>query len=333
MSIKLASDKTAIAEAIHHLKNGDIVAVPSETVYGLAADACNQDAVAKIFEAKGRPSHNPLIVHVATIKDASKLIEMNDDARALAQNFWAGGLTIIGKLIDKNIAPNVTAGLETLAVRVPAHPVFQTLLKEFGKPIAAPSANGSGRLSATSPQIVSDTLHVQPALILAGGISTGGLESTIIDCSGERPAILRYGMISKERIETVIDYLDDKVALQKNQTPKSPGQLLRHYAPNTSIRLNAVDVRDNEALLAFGSLKFMAHKMGGFAKDTLPSTHLKNLSEEGDLDEAAHHLFAYLHDLDKLNVASIAIMPIPNDGIGQSINDRLTRACQAQKMT
>jgi len=332
MSMKLASDKAAVLQAVEFLKAGEIVALPTETVYGLAADATNETAVAKIFEAKGRPANNPLIVHVPSMKQAQSLIDMNDKARALAQAFWPGALTIIGTLKSKDIAPNVTAGLDTLAVRIPSHGIFQDILKQLGKPIAAPSANGSGHVSASSPKIVADTLHVQPALILASGITECGLESTIIDCTNDVPVLLRYGAISQDRIKDVVGVIEDKVTLTNNEAPKSPGQLLRHYAPRTSIRMNAVDVREGEALLAFGSTKFMAHVHGGYAGDVLPSTHLKNLSDEGDLEEAAHHLFAYLHDLDLLSPNVIAVMPIPDKGIGQSINDRLRRACHAQKM-
>ncbi len=325
----LPADQNGINEAVQLLNNGACVALPTETVYGLAANATSDSAVAGIFAAKGRPSQNPLIVHVQNIEEARKLIVMNDTAEKLALRYWPGPVTIIGIMkAGIAISKTVTAGLRTLAVRVPAHPVFQSVLQQCGFPLAAPSANASGTLSPTTPQIVANGLKDKIPLILAGGITEKGLESTIIDCSGDAPVLLRHGAVSKDDLEQLIGVIEDGTVT--TDKPKSPGQMLRHYAPNTPIRLNAVDVDENEALLAFGNTKFMGIRTGGFAKD-LPTPLFKNLSEGGDLDEAAHHLFSYLHALDQSGAETIAIMPIPETGIGVAINDRLRRACQAQK--
>ncbi len=329
MTKLIAPNAGGIEAAVDLLKQGECVALPTETVYGLAANATNADAVARIYEAKGRPDHNPLIVHVATIEDVTQLIEMNAKAQALAARFWPGPLTIVGRMkAGKNIAPAVTAGLETLAVRVPNHPVFRAVLQGCGFPLAAPSANASGTISATSPQIVMAGLSGKIPLVVAGGTTDKGVESTIIDLSGDEPALLRHGGVPKELIEAIIGALVD--ATKPTATPKSPGQLLRHYAPRARLRLNAVDVAPGEALLAFGSLKFMGIQGGGWAKD-LPFNKLKNLSETGDIDEAAHNLFLHLHDLDQSGATTVAVMPIPETGIGVAVNDRLRRACQAQE--
>lgn len=325
----LPADENGITEAVRLLQDGQCVALPTETVYGLAANATSQNATQSIFTAKGRPAQNPLIVHVQNIAEAQKLIVMNDTAHKLAARYWPGPLTIIGALRDDaSIAANVTAKLNTLAVRVPAHPVFQSVLKACGFPLAAPSANASGTLSPTTPQIVASGLKNKIPLILAGGITDKGLESTIVDCNGDQPILLRYGAIPKDDIASLIGDIVDGVTT--TDAPKSPGQMLRHYAPNTPVRLNAVDVESDEALLAFGNTKFMGIRQGGFAKD-LPPQRFKNLSEGGDLDEAAHNLFAHLFALDQSGAKTIAVMGIPDTGVGVAINDRLRRACQAQK--
>lgn len=329
MSRMIAANAGGIAAAVDLLREGQCVALPSETVYGLAADARDPTAIARIYEAKGRPGHNPLIVHVASLEKAAALIELDARAQALAGRFWPGPLTIVARMKpDNGIAPSVTAGLATLAVRVPRHPVFRAVLDACGFPLAAPSANASGTLSATSPQIVLSGLSGKIPLVVADGITEKGVESTIIDLSGETPALLRHGGVPRELIEAAIGTVEDHT--KPTVAPKSPGQLLRHYAPRARLRLNAVDVTADEALLAFGSLKFMGVQGGGWAKD-LPATRLKNLSESGDLDEAAHHLFAHLYALDQSGAAAIAVMPIPDTGIGVAINDRLRRACQAQE--
>lgn len=327
MAIKAVSPKN-IEEAAQILRDGGLVGMPTETVYGLAANALNGEAVAKVFEAKGRPAINPLIIHVYSIDEAAKYVELNDLARAAAHKFWPGPLTmILPKVQGCKVSDLASAGLDTLAVRVPAHKVALSLLKNAAVPLAAPSANKSGSLSPTSPAHVHDSLGGKVDMILAAGASSVGLESTVLDLSGEEPVVLRPGGVSAEDLSEVLGvevrYADGDV-----DKPKSPGLLLKHYAPNTKVRLNAVDVDEGEALLAFGSLKFMGLKQGGFAKD-LPEVRLCNLSDRGDLHEAAANLFAMLKELDKSNAKAIAVMSIPDEGIGRAINDRLRRAAES----
>jgi L-threonylcarbamoyladenylate synthase len=317
-----------ITKAATLIKDGQLVAFPTETVYGLGADATNAQAVASIYALKMRPSFNPLICHVADLNAAEKLALFDARARSLAQIFWPGPLTMV--LPHKNTSPVAdicTADLPTIAVRVPSHPVARALLEKAGVPIVAPSANLSGTVSPTSAIHVAESFGADAPFILAGGISPVGLESTIIDLSDpdQPPILLRPGSITREDIEAVIG----PVRLALKDTPiTSPGQLARHYATATPLRLNAVDVKPGEALLAFGSLKFMAAEGVGFAKD-LPHTLLRNLSPEGDLTIAAANLFAMLRDLDKSGATGIAVMPIPNEAIGIAINDRLRRAATA----
>lgn len=321
----IVSNPKAIERAASILKDGGLVAMPTETVYGLAADARNGKAVARIFEAKGRPSFNPLIVHVNSIEEASKIADLSDKERIVAQNFWPGPLTMILKRrADSGLSDLVTAGLETVAVRVPAHETARALIEACGFPIAAPSANISGSLSPTSPAHVAAGLGDKIDLILADGSCKFGLESTVLDCTGNKPLVLRPGGISAEEIARI---LDEEVSyyLGETDTPKSPGQLLKHYAPDTPVRLNAIDLEEGEALLAFGSIKFMGVKGKGAASD-LPDTMIRNLSEQGDLYEAASNLFAMLRDLDRAEHKRIAVMAIPERGIGIAINDRLRRA-------
>jgi L-threonylcarbamoyladenylate synthase len=315
----------AIAEAAAILRKGGLVAMPTETVYGLAANALDGVAVAKIFAAKGRPSFNPLIVHVVDGEAAAVLTVMNDDARLIAARFWPGPLTmILPRAPDCPVSDLCSAGLPTLAVRVPAHPVAEKLLRKCGVPLAAPSANRSGAISPTAPAHVLQSLGDAVDFILAAGSCAVGLESTVLDLSGPEPVVLRPGAISAEDIGHVLgrpvgyDFGD-------HDKPKSPGQGLRHYAPSIPVRMNAVDVAPGEALLGFGSLKFMGVKGGGSAKN-LPPDSLRNLSESGDLYEAAANLFRMLRDLDRPGHAGIAVMNVPDQGIGIAINDRLRRA-------
>lgn len=320
-----------LQEAAALIKAGEVVAFPTETVYGLGADATNAKAVAKIFAAKGRPSFNPLISHGF---DQAQLEEegiFDSRARALADQFWPGPLTmILPKHPRARICDLTRAGLETVALRVPDHAVALKLIETCGVPLAAPSANRSGTLSPTSPHHVAASLAdaVPPVpLILAGGACAVGLESTVIDLTGREVVILRAGAISAEDIE---QYLDESVTyeLTPTEAPRSPGQLLRHYAPGIPMRLQAVDVAADEALLAFGPLKFMGIKGGGHARD-LPPHQIRNLSEGGDLLEAAANFFAYLRDLDQPEFSKIAVMDIPAIGIGIAINERLSRAAKA----
>lgn len=326
MSIKAANPQS-IKEAAILLNAGGLVAMPTETVYGLAANAFDGQAVARIFEAKGRPSFNPLIVHVLGVREASGLVEMDERAMAVADRFWPGPLTLIlPRRADCEISELVGAGLPTLAVRVPRHKVTQDLIKAAGVPLAAPSANRSGSLSPTSPIHVADSLGENVDLILAAGPSEVGLESTVLDLSGDKPVILRPGAVTAEELSEV---LEEEVLVDNGESekPKSPGMALKHYAPDTPVRLNAIDVEDGEALLAFGSEKFMSIRSGGAVSD-LPDEMRLNLSADGDLHEAAANLFAMLKELDQPACKTIAVMAIPNTGLGVAINDRLKRAAQ-----
>lgn len=321
----LAINDQSLKDAANLLKSGGIVAFPTETVYGLGANALNGSAVAKIFEAKGRPSFNPLITHVLSLADAEEYGFFSEEACKLAHYFWPGALTmIVPRRAGCDISELVTAGLDTIALRVPAHKVARQLLKVCGLPLAAPSANISGEVSPTAPAHVAESLKDRVEIVLAGGACQIGLESTVIDMSGAEPIILRPGSITADDISTV---LGRKITIDigDHNAPKSPGQLLKHYAPRIPLRMNAIDLQAGEALLAFSTVRFMGIKGGGAAKD-LPETSRKNLSEDGDLYEAASNLFAMMRALDKPEHKGIAVMPIPNIGVGIAINDRLKRA-------
>ncbi len=326
----IATSPESIARAAELLRSGHLVAFPTETVYGLGANALDGQAAARIFEAKGRPSFNPLIVHVPDMQAAATLVDMNETARAVADRFWPGPLTmILPRRADCPASELCSAGLPTLAVRVPADKTAQALLRQAGVPVAAPSANRSGTLSPTTPAHVADSLGTAVAMILAAGPCTVGLESTVLDLSGDTPLVLRPGAVSASDIAAA---LEEEVAYhdETTDTPKSPGQLLRHYAPRTALRLNAIDLKPGEALLAFGSDKFMGIRGGGSAKD-MPDTARRNLSEGGDLHEAAANLFRMLHDLDRPAHKAIAVMAVPDTGLGRAINDRLRRAAASTK--
>ena len=304
----------AIAEAAAALRRGELVAFPTETVYGLGADATNARAVAAIFEAKGRPRFNPLIVHVADAAAAGRLGKLTACGQRLADALWPGPLTLV---LERQpacpIADLATAGLTTLGVRVPAHRIAQRLLAEAGLPIAGPSANRSGHVSPTTAAHVAADLADRVAMILDGGPTAVGLESTVVDVTGKAPVILRRGGVSRETIAEIIG-APIEVATGAADKPASPGMLARHYAPATPVRLNARDVRDGEALLAFGP------RMPAHAGPVI------NLSAVGDLAEAAANLFAALRTLDAAGATAIAAMPIPEEGLGEAINDRLRRA-------
>lgn len=319
---------SAIIRGAELLRNGKLVVFPTETVYGLGANALDGQAVAGIFEAKGRPQFNPLIVHVSQAKEAEEYVEFSEMAKVAAMHFWPGPLTmILPRKKGCRVSELCSAGLSTLAVRVPAHDIAQKFLKETGVPVAAPSANRSGSISPTLPILAAESLGESVDLILAGGPCTVGLESTVLDLSGKQPVVLRPGAITAEQIEEVLCVPVGYDFGEKIDKPKSPGQLLRHYAPSIPVRLKAVDVEAGEALLAFGSTQFMAMKGGGFAHN-LPETAFKNLSEQGDLIEAASNLFAYLHLLDCPEHKAIAVMDIPEQGLGIAMNDRLRRAAK-----
>lgn len=309
------ADRDAIEEAGRLLRAGALVAFPTETVYGLGADATNGRAVAAIFEAKGRPRFNPLIVHTANLAAAEGIAIVTPAARKLADAFWPGPLTLVLKRRpEASVSDLVSAGLDTVALRVPAHAIAQALLAAAGRPLAAPSANRSGRVSPTSAQHVSDDLGARVAMILDGGPSQHGLESTVLDVTGDDVVLLRPGAVTREAIEAVLGAKLASGPESDDVHPTSPGQLASHYAPNAALRLGARDVRADEALLAFGN---DAPATAG------PSI---NLSPSGDLAEASAGLFAALRDLDRTGKATIAVMPIPDHGLGEAINDRLRRA-------
>jgi L-threonylcarbamoyladenylate synthase len=296
---------TAIADAARILREGGLVAFPTETVYGLGADATDDRAVARIFAAKGRPSFNPLIVHVPDLAAAEAVVEFNALARRLAARFWPGPLTLV--LPRKaGVSLLVSAGLDTVAVRVPADDTAQALLRAAGRPIAAPSANASGTISATTAAHVADSLGGKVDMILDGGPAARGIESTVIGFA-RGPTMLRLGAVARGDIEAITGKLHDPQGIEG-----SPGRLESHYAPNKPLRLNATDARPGEALLGFGT----------------NVTATSNLSPSGDLIEAAANLFAMLRELDAGDAVSIAVAPIPQDGLGEAINDRLTRAAR-----
>jgi len=301
-----------IRRAAKALVRGDIVAFPTETVYGLGANALDPRAVAKLFAAKERPRFNPLIVHVPNLAEATEYALINELGRKLAQAFWPGPLTLVLKKRSTcGIADLVSAGLDTLAVRVPAHPAAQELLAKAAVPIAAPSANRSGRISPTTAQHVEAELGDVPAMILDGGPCPLGIESTVVSLVGRDPVLLRAGAIPREQIENVLGA--PLAAAKTAERASSPGQLASHYAPNTPLRLDAIAAGPDEALLAFGG------EVPAGARATV------NLSPSGNLEEAAAKLFAALRELDQLGASAIAVMPIPGTGLGEAINDRLRR--------
>jgi L-threonylcarbamoyladenylate synthase len=290
----------SIAEASRLIGSGEPVAVPTETVYGLAADATNAQAVARIYAAKGRPSFNPLIVHVPDLAAAQRIGIFDDQAANLAWEHWPGPLTLVVPLRpDAGIASLVTAGLPTIALRVPAHAAMQALLRAAGCPLAAPSANASGRISPTRAEHVLGSLGGRIPLIIDGGATERGLESTIIAVTGGAPRLLRHGPI-------LID------AAQIHRGIEAPGQLASHYAPAKPLRIDAQTAAEDEFLIGFGAVAGEA-----------------NLSRTGDLVEAASRLFDLLHLADAADKPRIAVAPVPATGIGAAINDRLQRAAAA----
>jgi L-threonylcarbamoyladenylate synthase len=307
----LPASPSAIARAARLLRAGRLIAFPTETVYGLGADATNERAVAAIFAAKGRPRFNPLIVHVPGLAEAEAYAMFDARARAIAAHFWPGPLTLVLRRRDGcGLALLASAGLDTMAIRAPAHPVAQALLRAAGRPIAAPSANRSGRVSPTEAAHVADELGARVALILDDGRTPVGLESTVLDLSGEAPALLRPGGVTLEELTELVG----PISVRASGPLRSPGMLASHYAPALPLRLEAGEARPGEALLAFG-----ADPPPGFAE-------ILWLSRGGDLAEAAANLFAMLRRLDRPPFTGIAVMPIPEHGLGQAINDRLRRA-------
>ncbi|SDG60948.1 L-threonylcarbamoyladenylate synthase [Sulfitobacter delicatus] len=306
MTETLTSTAEGIARAAELLRDGVLVALPTETVYGLAADARNGVAVAGIYEAKGRPSFNPLIVHLPDVEAAKRYVEWSDEADRLAQAFWPGALTLVLPLkAGSGLSSLVTAGLPSLAVRVPAHPAMKQVLEALEGPVAAPSANPSGKISATTAAHVLAGLQGRIAAVLDDGPCSVGVESTIIGLTGERPALLRAGGLPVEAVEAA---LGETLETVDGAEIIAPGQLQSHYAPGAAVRLDAVTVEPGEVLLGFG-----------------PMDCDLNLSPAGDLTEAAANLFDHLHQLDATG-KPISVAPIPDHGLGRAINDRLARA-------
>ncbi|MGD0532471.1 MAG: L-threonylcarbamoyladenylate synthase [Methyloceanibacter sp.] len=309
----VAATHEAIERAAQALARGEIVAFPTETVYGLGANALNASAVAKIFAAKARPRFNPLIVHVPGPDEAGRYAVIGDTARTLMQAFWPGPLSLVlPRRAGSAIAVLTSAGLGTIALRAPSHPVARALLEAAKLPIAAPSANRSGRISPTTAAHVEAELGNLPVMTLDGGSCSLGLESTVLGIEGDEVTLLRLGALPRVAIETVLGHR--LAAPEAGAGPISPGQLATHYAPGTPLRLDAIDAREGEALLAFGpdALDFEGPMI--------------NVSPRGDLAEAAVNFFAALRELDARGASSIAVMPIPRHGLGEAINDRLERA-------
>lgn len=310
----LSPDETGIARAVAIWRKGGLVAFPTETVYGLGADACNGEAVARIFAAKGRPTFNPLIIHVADLANARRFARFSDIAERLAGAFWPGPLSLVLPMRkDAGLSPLVTAGLDSVAVRVPQTSLARALLEAFGGAIAAPSANLSGTISPTAPEHVLQGLAGRIDAVIDGGAAEVGLESTIVHPDLSPPALLRPGGLPLEAIEAA---LGCRLQSAENaEKPLSPGQLLSHYAPKSRLRPDQSNPPDGWLWLGFGP---------ACAASDL------TLSASGDLVEAASNLFAMLHQLDEIarkdGKAGIAIAPIPDHGLGAAINDRLTRA-------
>ena len=315
-TILKSANPEAIAEAAMILRAGGLVAMPTETVYGLAADATSDRAVAAIYAAKQRPKINPLIAHVASLAQARREAVFSDDAMNLANTFWPGPLTLVLPVASGcSVSLLARAGLESVALRAPDHPVAQALIAAAGKPLAAPSANRSGHISPTLASHVLADLDGRIDMILDAGPCRVGLESTIVACLEDGPRLLRRGAIAGEALEAAIGRPVADESTGSEAAPTAPGRLLSHYAPRAGLRLNAVNVGPGEAALDFG---------GTFA--AAKSTRCLDLSPRGDLEEAAANLFAYLRELDATGASTIAVAPIPERGIGAAIADRLWRA-------
>ena len=312
---------TAAEPAARVLRAGGLVAFPTETVYGLGADATNAEAVARLYEAKGRPSFNPLIAHVIDAAAARALAHFDQAAERLAEAFWPGPLTLVlPRRADCPVAELATAGLDTIAVRVPSHPVARAILAAVGRPLVAPSANRSGHVSPTTAQHVLADLRGRIELIVDGGQTPMGLESTIVACL-DTTMLLRPGALPRTQLERMVPLGAPPPAARSSArddpAPLAPGQLASHYAPRARLRLHAQNVQAGEALLAFGPLT---------AEGADRAALVLNLSARGDLIEAAANLFSHLRALDAAGAATIAVMPVPHTGLGEAINDRLARA-------
>jgi L-threonylcarbamoyladenylate synthase len=316
----LPASEAAVAAAAHTLREGGLVAFPTETVYGLGADATNAAAIARLYQAKGRPAFNPLIAHVGDLAAAREIGRFDAAALRLAEAFWPGPLTLVLPKTDHcAVADLATAGLDTVAIRIPAHPVASDILRVFGRPVVAPSANLSGHVSPTTAAHVRSDLEGRIDLIVDGGAVAVGVESTIVGIFDE-PMLLRPGGLPRADIERVLGRALKQLpgdAENDSGQPLAPGMLASHYAPRTQVRLGAIRVEPGEALLAFGS-----DAISGIDA----AATVMNLSARGDLAEAAANLFGYLRALDSKAAQTIAVMPIPDDGLGEAINDRLRRA-------
>lgn len=316
----ISPTRESIKAAALLLQEGHLIGVPTETVYGLAADATNDVAVAKIYETKGRPQFNPLIVHVSSVEEARLYVEFTPVAELLAAAFWPGPLTLVlPRRRDAEVSYLVSAGLDTLAIRCPDHEVMRDLITATGHPLAAPSANPSGRISPTTAAHVYDGFKdmEEPVLILDGGSCEVGVESTVVDVTGSLAVVLRPGGLSMEDLGEVCSV----VSCDENSDIKSPGMLIKHYSPQHKIRLNAEMVGAGEVLLAFGN-----NVLGG-------GLFTLNLSPSGNLVEAAANLFSMLHQLDAMECDGIAVMSVPEHGLGFAINDRLKRAASRDNKT
>jgi len=315
----IRADANAVAEAARCLASGGLVAFPTETVYGLGADATNGPAIARLYAAKGRPSFNPLIAHVADVAAAHALAVFDADADKLAAAFWPGPLTLVlRKRADCPVAELATAGLDTIAVRMPDHPVARDILRAFGRPVVAPSANRSGHVSPTTAAHVLADLRGRIDLILDGGPTTVGVESSIVACL-DRPTLLRPGGLPRGDIEGALGHAlaEAPAGSTDPDAPLAPGLLASHYAPKARLRLDATSVRAGEALLAFGP---------SLPAGSEAAARVLNLSPAGDLVEAAANLFSHLRSLDALHPPAIAVVPVPHSDLGEAINDRLARA-------
>ena len=321
----LPAGEAAVAAAARSLREGGLVAFPTETVYGLGADATNASAIARLYQAKGRPAFNPLIATVGDLEAAKRIARFDATAIKLAKAFWPGPLTLVlPKTSDCAVADLATAGLDTIAIRVPAHGVARAILRAFGGPVVAPSANLSGHVSPTTAEHVQSDLAGRIDLIVDGGPVAVGVESTIVGCFDEA-VLLRPGGLPRGEIERVLGRelaQPPGDADSDSGQPLAPGMLASHYAPRTRVRLNAERIEAGEALLAFGPVA---------VSGVDAATAVMNLSADDDLNEAAANLFGYLRVLDTKGAHTIAVMPVPHHGLGEAINDRLRRAAVERK--
>ncbi len=314
---RLAADAAGLARAADILRDGGLVAFPTETVYGLGADATDAEAVAGIYAAKERPSFNPLISHLDSFESARSQGWFDETATRLAEAFWPGPLTLVVPVAPScTVSDLARAGLDSVGLRVPAHPLAHALLERTGRPVAAPSANRSGRVSPTDADHVLGDLDGRIDAVLDGGAAQVGVESTIVSCLGGTPRLLRPGGVPREAIEALIGMKLEEGG-EAGSGPLAPGMLASHYAPRAQVRLNATSIQPGEAALLFGP---------GAPQGVEAAQATLNLSKNGDLVEAAAHLFSYLRQLDASDATTIAVGPIPETGLGEAINDRLRRA-------